>query len=69
MKRKVILEVEMPEGATHYAGILTGDPVFYKRHEFESGPCWVSWAVHMRTWIVSSQFHTDGWLKEIHFAP
>lgn len=52
-KRKVVTEVNIPEGATHYGGSLTDDPTFYK----QVGDDWLLYV--KRGWIPS----TDGWVR------
>ena len=50
MKIKVTVEVEVPEGATHYAGEILDDPTYWKSLQRSDGEHWYIWEAERRAW-------------------
>ena len=60
---KVVVEVEVPEKATHYSGELTSFPCFYYCSQVGVvGDHW--WYYHEGDWILHSH-HKPHWIKEL----
>lgn len=57
MKIKVVVEIEAPEGATHYAGPLLEDPTWWKFLTNSTGAIqvWCYWSESKQEWLVQSE--------------
>lgn len=73
MKIRVVVEVEAPEGATHYGGELTGGleckgcdrPSWYKRVDIGVvGEHWFKWNEERKAWFFCGHYHPH-WVKDI----
>jgi len=54
---KVIVEIEVPEGATHYGGSLTDDPTWYKCTQIGVvGAHWWYYSADRKSWIFMGHF-------------
>lgn len=64
MKFRVVVEVDAPDGATHYYGELLHDPVWVKCTQIGvAGDHWWQYDPH-KGWMFSSHFKPH-WAKEI----
>jgi len=67
MKRKIMIEVEIdiPEGATHFVGNLTDDPTWYKYVINSTGVirAWYFYYPVRQTWLYDSEY-APNFLKE-----
>ena len=53
MKIKVTVEVDVPEGATHYAGEILDDPTYWRPKERSDGLYWQYWCETRHSWMFS----------------
>lgn len=64
MKVKVVVEVEAPEGATHYTGWLPTEATWWKSRPIAGFPQWLSWNPVSREWYVQGD-HPPHFIQEI----
>jgi hypothetical protein len=65
MKIQVTVEVEVPDGATHYIGDLLDGPAWLKCTQIGVvGDHWWFWSPDDRGWFLLG-FHKPHWAKEI----
>lgn len=63
---KVVVEIRIPDGATHYTGHLD-DPTWYKQHSIAGVTYWNYWDTTRNEWMVGSE-QRPNWLYEIPLA-
>lgn len=68
MKIRVIIEIEVPDGATHYSGRISYDPVWYKQKQRVDGMYWYSCWREGAPWMLESVLKPN-WLHKIERAP
>ncbi len=62
---RVVVEIRIPDGATHYNGHLD-DPTWYKQHSIAGVTYWNYWDTKRKEWMVGSE-QRPHWLYEIPF--
>lgn len=63
-KVRVVVEIEIPEGATHYSGRLDDMPTFFKKKDI-NGPHWFDYYEDRDVWILFGQQESYEFLKPL----
>lgn len=67
LQRKVIIELNIPEGATHYLGNPPGEMEFFKKVYINEITHWFSYDNRRDGWYLDC--HGKGWgFKELQFV-
>lgn len=64
--RWVAVQVEVPDGATHFTGNLLDEAEFYKRKDVAGFPQWFWWAPHLGEWMLHGD-RPPHWAQPIPF--
>lgn len=65
MKIKVTVEVEAPEGATHYDGELLDELTWWRTVQRWDGTYWQYWRATTRQWMFHG-INRPHWITAIH---
>ena len=52
---KVIVEITIPTGATHYSGLLVDHPTYYKTKAIAGHPYWFCYDPEREEWMLSGE--------------
>ena len=64
MRLRIPVEIEAPDGATHYLG-NHNDMSFYKKKDIGvAGEHWFCWSEIQKTWVMISHHHPH-WIQPI----
>ncbi len=66
MKAKIAIEINVPEGATHYCGNLLDDPTWYKTEILTGVPYWLYWSNQHNEWMIKGETKPH-WVIDIPF--
>jgi hypothetical protein len=64
MKIKVMVEIEIPDDATHYTGELTDTATWWKKKLIAGFPQWLYWDIAREEWMVHGDY-APWFIKEI----
>ena len=64
---RIIVDLDVPEGATHYCGLLTDEPLFLKMKLVGGGEHWFEYDPTREEWLLYSQ-QKPRWAKPLEFV-